>query len=1095
MIRIIQFILLLPILSISQIQINEIFADNGSCCLDDSLETEDFIEIINMSQAPIDVAGYFFGDGNSGSIIPSGFPEITTINGGGLLLLWFDEDPEQGPLHIDAKLSSGGESIIAVSEQGDTIFNILYPPQIEDVSYASIPDGSNYDNNWLLSLCPTPGEPNSDCPLIEGCTSSNASNYNVLASIEDGSCIFEYQPSLMINEYSASNCDLNGNYCGDYEDWIEIYNNSDEPIDLAGYFVSDKVDNTTKWQFNSSTVINPGSYYVLYASGLNPNIDVNNTNTSFKLTQTRNNEYVVLSSPDQEIIDYVKLKRHQLNHSWGRDASFTWVLFEESTQGSDNLNPFTDYTAKPEINLSSGFYNNSIDVALSCSSPNSDIFYTLDGSFPTQNSFYYGSTDVDGTIDSGLSINISETTVLRTVSFSQNPSYLPSFCETNTYFINTEHTVDVISISGDEVDDLINGDYGNRPVGTIEYFDVDGNLVDEAVGEFNKHGNDSWAYDQRGLDYITRDQYGYNYAINDKIFTTKNRDSFQRLILKAAANDNYPATFGSPAHIRDSYVHSLSQIGDLRMDERSHESCILYVNGEYWGVYDVREKVDDIDFLEYYYDQGEGYVDFLKTWGNTWVEFGNNATYDEWENLVDFIVDNDMSDEDNYEYVKSVYNTGSLIDYFILNSYVVAMDWLNWNTGWWRGRNPDGDKKKWRYILWDMDATFDHYVNYTGVPDTSSDADPCDPEELGDPGGQGHVPILNSLFDNENFTADYINRYADLSNTIFSCDFMINHLDSLINIIDPEMPAQINRWGGSYDQWQSNVQELRDFILERCSDEFVEGMEECYDVQAIDVTLIIEGEGEVSVNTVDLIPADSPWTGTYYSGLPIELEANPIGDNLSSFYWELVVGDIVIENPSDPSLVFDLNEPVTIIANFNACLSVATEEIVGPTQVESGSIWQYTFPSLFTNTSEWEVAGGEIIFTSSSENTIGVQWNYGTGVGQIVLTQYNEQGELECLFVNIDIQEVEPTSLADGSDLNFVLYPNPASDNLFVYFNSSNNLKSVRVFDMSGKMIKSLDPETFNKTIKINLSSFSSGLYYLQCVGIGNIKNKPFQVK
>ena len=92
-----------------------------------------------------------------------------------------------------------------------------------------------------------------------------------------------------------------------------------------------------------------------------------------------------------------------------------------------------------------------------------------------------------------------------------------------------------------------------------------------------------------------------------------------------------------------------------------------------------------------------------------------------------------------------------------------------------------------------------------------------------------------------------------------------------------------------------------------------------------------------------MIPADSPWTGTYYSGIPIELEANPIGDN-PSFYWELVVGDIVIENPSDPSLVFDLNEPVTIIANFNACLSVATEEIVGPTQVESGSIWQYTFP-------------------------------------------------------------------------------------------------------------------------------------------------------
>ena len=72
-----------------------------------------------------------------------------------------------------------------------------------------------------------------------------------------------------------------------------------------------------------------------------------------------------------------------------------------------------------------------------------------------------------------------------------------------------------------------------KPVGTFEIFDAEGVLLAEAVGEFNKHGNDSWAYAQRGLDYITRDQYGYNYAINNPIFSTKNRDSFQRLILKA----------------------------------------------------------------------------------------------------------------------------------------------------------------------------------------------------------------------------------------------------------------------------------------------------------------------------------------------------------------------------------------------------------------------------------------------------------------------------------------------------------------------------------------------------------------------------------
>ena len=119
---------------------------------------------------------------------------------------------------------------------------------------------------------------------------------------------------------------------------------------------------------------------------------------------------------------------------------------------------------------------------------------------------------------------------------------------------------------------------------------------------------------KRGFDYITRDQFGYNYAIKDELFRTKDRDKYQRLIIKCAANDNYPFSYGgSGAHIRDSYVQSLSQVADLRMDERSFEPCILFLNGEYWGLYEIREKVDDNDFTDYYYDQDS--VEFLKTWG------------------------------------------------------------------------------------------------------------------------------------------------------------------------------------------------------------------------------------------------------------------------------------------------------------------------------------------------------------------------------------------------------------------------------------------------------------------------------------------------
>ncbi len=1068
----------------SQIQINEIFADNGECCFDEYNESEDFIEIINLGLSPVNIAGYFFGDGNGGSIIPSNSPELTTISAGEVMVIWYDKDLDQGLLHVDAKLNNSGEEVIIINADGDTIVDIDFGPQLEDVSYASFPDGSPYSIGWTLSLCPTPGVLNQDCPLIEGCTSFNAINYDSSATVENGTCEFGEFNGLMINEYSASNCDNNGSNCGNYDDWIELYNNSNEAIDLQGYFLSDKIGNIFKWQFPNSTILNPGEHIIIYAGGLDPSLVISDNTTSFKLSQTKTGEYIILADPTGNILDYLQLNRHQLNHSVGRasDASSLWSMFTEPTPNSPNSNSiaYYGYKSAPFFNYEPGFYNNEVVLNLNSNDALVDIYFTLNGDEPNSSSNYYGSIDASGNLSSpNPDIIISNTTVVRAIAISQEGEYLSSFTETNTYFIDASHNMYTISISSSQLESLMGGNQ-IKPVGTFEVFDAEGVLLDEAVGEFNKHGNDSWAYAQRGLDYITRDQYGYNYAINNPIFRTKNRDSFQRLILKAAANDNYDFAPGSPAHIRDSYIHSLSQVGDLRLDERSHESCALYVNGEYWGCYDVREKVDDADFLDYYYDQGEGHIDFLKTWGGTWVEFGDNNTEDEWDDLVDFITGNDMSNQDNYDYVQSVYNTGSLIDYFILNSYVVAMDWLNWNTGWWRGKNPNGDKKKWRYILWDMDATFGHYVNYTGIPDTGAGADPCDPETLGDPGGQGHVPILNALFDNDNFTADYINRYADLSNTIFSCDFMLGHLDSLINIIAPEMPRQIDRWGGNLQSWENNVQELRDFIIERCSDEFVEGMEECYDVEALDITVIIEGEGEVDVNSVELTPFNSPWTGTYYSGLPISLSANGVGDDLLNFYWEVVDGDVILDDPSNPDIVFDLNSSLTIIANFDVCVPVPSEDIIGPVLVEEGDIWQYTFPSEFTNTSEWVVSGGEIVFTSSSENTIAVQWNYGTGQGQITLTQYNPQGVAECIFLNVNITEApDNTDVIDEeepSSQNIFVFPSPATETLSVIVGTSQDF-NISLYNIEGKTVFSC--VDCNSSMAIDVSGFSPGIYVL----------------
>ena len=711
------------------------------------------------------------------------------------------------------------------------------------------------------------------------------------------------QAQLVINEVCASNyTDFNDNF-GQTEDWLEIYNPTGAAIDLNGYYFSDDILDPTKYQVASSVSVPAGGYRVIFASNKNTIVG-NNIHTNFKINQTQQ-EYAVLADPSGAILDAYWLDAPtQGNHSRGRltDGGTIWGVFNNPSPGATNTGGFTGYADRPVFDVASGAHPGAINVNISSAQAGVTVRYTSNATEPNATSPVVAGP-----------IAVPNTVVLHARAYSADPLILPSFMETNTYLINENHVLPIISISGPQLQTLLGGTQIS-PEGHIEYFGEDGQLRDEARGDFNEHGNDSWAYQQRGIDYITRDQLGYNDEIHYPIFRTKDRPSYQRLIIKAGANDNYPFSppAGGGAHLIDAYVHSLSQLADLRMDERSHEPCVMYVNGLYWGVYDVREKVDDLDFTDYYYNQGEGNVDFIKTWGGTWNEF-DSGTCNEWDPLVTFITTQDMTDPANYTYVKSVYNVGSLIDYFVLNSYVVTTDWLNWNTGWWRGKNLNGTKRKWRYILWDNDASFGQYINFTGIPDTSPNADPCNPETIGDPGGQGHVPILNALMNNEEFYNDYVSRFVDLSQTYFSCDFMTHHWDSLAAMIAPEMQGQVDRWGGTVAGWEANVQSIRDFMEDRCA-ALNDGMLDCYDVTG-PFNLVVEvqppGAGWVQFNTMEM--TEFPWEGTYFGNLDVGMQANAYGINQFS-HWELnnhTLSDYFVDTAS-----FTFNQQDTVIAWF-----------------------------------------------------------------------------------------------------------------------------------------------------------------------------------
>ena len=722
-----------------------------------------------------------------------------------------------------------------------------------------------------------------------------------------GICMTHLSAQVVINEFSCSNYSLN--VAGNNEDFVELLNTSGAPVDIGGWYMSDDLDEPTKFEIPAGTVVPPNGFLTIICSG---EAQAGNfyaggfLNTNFRIHQCKQ-ESVVLADASGAIVESytygTDMSTNQEDHSWARDldGSGVWKVCTLPTPNATNAGSagflFEGYAPMPTMGEAPGYHSDAFSLDISAE-PGMEIFYTLDGYKPTDMSLPYVAP-----------IGLFETVVVRAVAVDPTGMLAPSFIETNTYFFgNDNHTVRVVSVSGPGLED--GAWFGDEPM-HIEFFHEDGSFWVEAEGDSNEHGNDSNAYPQKGFDYITRDQMGYDDVVDAELFHISERGKFQRLIFKAAANDNYPYSGG--AHVRDAYCQTLSALADLHLDERTSESCILYINGQYWGVYEYREKVDDSDFTNRYYDQGRYDIDFLKTWGGTWEEYGDGA---DWYALVDFITGNDMTDDDNYDYAVSELNEMSLIDYFILNSYVVCADWLNWNTAWWRGRNPDGDGRRWRYALWDLDNTFGHGANYTGLPDTGAEADPCNPENMGDVGGQGHIPVLNALMDNETFWATYINRWADLGNTHFTCENMHFVLDSMIGVIEPEMPRQIERWDGDYAAWEAAVQEVHDFIDERCNETVLSGMEDCYDVEPVDLTILIDGCGEVELNSFDIDPSMVPFTGWYFAGVPISLEGEEECDGAEFLYWEVISGDLVIDDIQDSIIEIELTGNVTIMAHF-----------------------------------------------------------------------------------------------------------------------------------------------------------------------------------
>lgn len=671
------------------------------------------------------------------------------------------------------------------------------------------------------------------------------------------------QPSyaqVIINEVCSYNGDIIEDEDGEKPDWFELYNSGSFPVLLTGYAVAES--NNLKWFF-PDTVIASHQYLLVFASGKNKTESA--LHTSFKIS--KGGDRLSLYDASGVMIDAIQIESLQLDHSAGRypDGNTTqWSIFCSPTPGASNNNsvPFSGYTVNPVFTMSGGFYTGNTSLGFSVSQPATIIRYTLDGRIPTDTSAIFLSH-----------FNLTATTVVRARAFSSDGNLLPSEVITNTYIINYLSELPVISISTNPENlwDWNTGIYVLGPNADsvypyhganfwqdweipahIEFFETNHNLAfEQDAGLSINGGSVSRTRPQQSFRVTARDKYG-KAEIEHRIFQQKPINKFKIIVLRNSSGDF------NKTHFRDGSLHKL-MIGHANIDLLCYRPSAIFLNGEYWGILNIREKFGKYYLKENYHIDPDN-VDILEE-DSTVIQ----GDFDAFHAMHDFITGNEMSVKANYDSAVAMIDIESFCDYFIAETYLSNIDWPYNNIKYWRERSVE---KKWRYMLMDLDIS----LGNNGWAPANLDFLGKILGPYGD--GNKHVQLFRSLLKNEGLKKYFINRYADLVNTLFSTKSLMKNTQEVMGVLAPEMPKHFNRWGNDMGGW---YHEINQCVIPYINDRPTYALQFVCDTfhlkKEVDVMLDVwpPAGGRIHINTIE--PESLPWKGIYFDGVPITITA------------------------------------------------------------------------------------------------------------------------------------------------------------------------------------------------------------------------------
>ena len=631
---------------------------------------------------------------------------------------------------------------------------------------------------------------------------------------------------IVINEVQYKNTNTLYDHQQNTPDWIELYNYGETNVNLESFQLSDDKDLKDFWTF-PQIEIRPKEYIIVFASGKNK-ISDDEIHADFNLKLME--DPLLLLNNKGEIIDKIETQCVPPDKSFGcyPDGSVIKVLQSPSPGESNNNSETVTIDYKPDtliISHQSGFYDDDILVDLQNKQEENYIVYTLDANDPDFDSPVYTSsfllTDINndknrfadkGDLEYHPGNLISKANILRACVYSEG---CPASNEiSNIYFISNNQAfnyhVPVISLITDK-DNLFDDDIGiytsgnnynydkhgkkwERPV-SLEIFDKNRVQITKQEAGVRIHGRGSRGGPQKSLRLYARSEYGKS-SFDYHFFSQKpDINLFQTLLLRNTRG-------WSGTLFKDELCQYLVQ--NMNIDYTASETTVLFINGEYWGIYSFRERQDEY-YVSSNYEIPDPELDIIgydKL--NIIVESGDINAYDE---LIESIEKYDPESSVFYQKISEEIDLDALTDFFIAQLYLANIDFPNNNFELWRIRN---DTSKWRFFFFDLDGAMIR-VNYNHLSEYNNTYEDFQRFE------EYSTKIFRNLIQNNDYRNYFNARFYHHLSTTFSPARIITAIDSFQTLYEPLVSEHIYRWGNpaDYNKWLHNVDMLRLFAIQR----------------------------------------------------------------------------------------------------------------------------------------------------------------------------------------------------------------------------------------------------------------------------------------